>query len=71
MRTVARYCRKAAEFDALASRAVEAPLKQRFTDMADSFRLLTEERRRHIDDKKMDGEVPPQSDRDTTEHHGP
>jgi hypothetical protein len=71
MRTAARYRRKAAEFDALASRAVEASLKQRFSDMADSFRLLAEERRRHSENKKMDGKVPPQSGRDTTEHHAP
>jgi hypothetical protein len=31
-------------------------------DIADSYRLLAEERRRHIDDKKTDGKVPPKSD---------
>ena len=31
-------------------------------DMADSYRLLAEERRRHIEDKKMDRKAPPQSD---------
>jgi len=62
MRTVARYRRKAAEFDALASRDVEASLKQRFTNIADSYRLLAKERRRDIDDKKLDTKVPPQAD---------
>jgi hypothetical protein len=62
MKMVAVYAAKAAEFDTLARRAVEASLKQRFMDMADTYRLLAEERRRRIDDKKADWKVPPQSD---------
>jgi hypothetical protein len=62
MRMVAVYLAKATEFDALAHRSDEPSLRQRFMDMADSYRLLAEERRRHIDDKKMDRKVPPQSD---------
>jgi hypothetical protein len=58
MRMVAVYLAKVAEFDALARRAVEASLKRRFKDMADSYRLLAEERRRHIDDKKLHRKVP-------------
>jgi hypothetical protein len=54
---------KAAEFDVLARRRFdEASLKKQFMDMADTYRLLAEERRRHIDDKKIDRKVPLQSD---------
>ena len=59
---VAVYLARAAELDALARRRDEAPLKKRHMDIADSYRLLAEERRRHIDDEKTDGKVPPQSD---------
>jgi len=62
MRMVAVYLARAAELDALARRCDEAPLKKRYMDIADSYRLLAEERRRHIDDKKKDGKVPPKSD---------
>ena len=56
------YLARAAELDALARRCEEAPLKKRYMDIADSYRLLAKERRRHIDDKKTDGKVPPKSD---------
>lgn len=62
MRMVAVYLARAAELDALARRCDEAPPKKRYMDIADSYRLLAEERRRHIDDKKTDGKVPPKSD---------
>jgi hypothetical protein len=62
MKMVAMYLAKAAEFDALASCDVEVSLKQRFMDIADSYRLLAKERRRDIDDKKLDTKGPPQSD---------
>lgn len=62
MRMVAVYLARAAELDALARRCDEAPLKKRYMDIADSYRLLAEERGRHIEDKKTDGKVPPQSD---------
>ena len=62
MRMVAAYLARAAELDALARRCDEAPLKKRYMDIADSYRLLAEERRRDIDDKKSDSKVPPQSD---------
>jgi len=62
MRMVAVYLARAAELDALARRCDEAPLKKRYMDIADSYRLLAEERRRDIDDKKTDGKVPPRSD---------
>ena len=50
------YLARAAELDALARRCEEAPLKKRYMDIADSYRLLAEERRRHI--KKLDRKVP-------------
>ena len=62
MRMVAVYLARAAELDALARRCEEAPLKKRYMDIADSYRLPAKERRRHIDDKKTDGKVPPKSD---------
>jgi hypothetical protein len=62
MKMVAVYLARAAELDALARRCDEAPLKKRFMDIADSYRLLAEERRRQIDDKKADRKAPPQSD---------
>jgi hypothetical protein len=62
MRMVAVYLAKETEFDARAHRSDEPSLRQRFMDMADSYRLLAQERRRHIEDKKLDGKVPPQSD---------
>jgi hypothetical protein len=62
MRMVAVYLARAAELDALARRCDEAPLKKRYVDIANSYRLLAEERRRHINEKKTDGKVPPKSD---------
>ena len=62
MKMVAVYLARAAELDALARRCDEAPLKKRYMDIADSYRLLAKERRRHIDEKKTDGKVPPKSD---------
>ena len=62
MRMVAVYLARAAELDALARRCEEAPLKKRYMDIADSYRLLAEERRRDIDDKKTDGKVSPKLD---------
>jgi hypothetical protein len=56
------YLAKAAGFDALARRSDEAALKKRFMDMADTYRLPADERRPHIDGKKADRKVPPQSD---------
>jgi hypothetical protein len=50
MRSVAEYMNKAAEFDGLAARAVEPSLKIRYTDMAQCYRLLAEERKRLIDE---------------------
>ena len=60
MRMVAVYLAKAAELDALAGRCDDAPLKKRFMDIANSYRLLAEERRRDI--KTLDRKVPPRSD---------
>jgi len=56
------YLARAAELDALARRCDEAPLKKRYMAIADSYRLLADERGRDIDDKKTDGKVPPKSD---------
>ena len=62
MRMVALYLAKAAELDELARRFDEVSVKKRYVDMADAYRLLADERRRHIDDKKADRKVPPQLD---------
>jgi len=62
MKMAAVYAAKAAEFDDLARRAVDASLKKRFMEMAESYRLLAKDCRRDIDDKKLDTKVPPQAD---------
>jgi hypothetical protein len=40
MRSVAEYLEKAAEFDELARSTSEPVLKQRYADVAESYRLL-------------------------------
>jgi len=62
MRMVALYLAKAAELDELARRFSEASVKKRYMDMADVYRLLAEDRKRHVDDKKLGRKAPPQSD---------
>ena len=62
MRMVALYQAKAAELDELARRFNEASVKKRYMDMADAYRLLAEDRKRHVGDKKLGRKVPPQSD---------
>jgi len=62
MKMVAVYLAKAAECDALARRFDEASAKKPYLDMADIYRLLAEERKRHIDNKKMGRKVSPKSD---------
>jgi hypothetical protein len=46
----------------LARRFDEPSVKKGYVDMADTYRRLAEERRRHIDDKNLDRKVPPQLD---------
>jgi hypothetical protein len=49
MRTVAEYMAKAVEFDALAARTdTPLPLRKRYTDMAECYRLLAQERERLV-----------------------
>ena len=48
MRSVAEYLDKAAEFDRLAVDSADASLTKRYTDLAECYRLLAEERRRLI-----------------------
>ena len=48
MRSVAEYVNKAAEFDALAARAIESAIKRRYADLAECYRLLAAERKRLI-----------------------
>jgi hypothetical protein len=62
MKMVAVYLAKAAEFKALAHRFDEASAKKPYLDMADAYRLLAEDRKRHVDDKKLGRKVPPQTD---------
>jgi hypothetical protein len=49
---------KAAEFDGLAARAVEPSLKIRYTDMAQCYRVLAEERKRLIDEGVILSDTP-------------
>jgi hypothetical protein len=49
MRSVAEYLHKAAEFDVLAARVdVPVPVKNRYADLAESYRRLAKERERMI-----------------------
>ena len=49
MRTVAEYMAKAAEFDALAARVENpVPLRNRYADLAECYRLLAKERERML-----------------------
>ena len=49
MRKVTECLEKAAEFEALARRAdVPVPLKNRYADLAESYRLLAKERERLV-----------------------
>lgn len=59
MRTLAEYLAKAAEFDELAKAASLSALKKRYSDMAESYRVMATERRRLI----ADGNVVPDTDK--------
>jgi hypothetical protein len=48
MRTVADYIIKAVEFDDLARTANQPGLKKRYTDLAECYRLLANERERLV-----------------------
>jgi hypothetical protein len=48
MRSVAEYLRRAAEFDELARSTREDTLRKRYSDIADCYRLLAEDRKRLI-----------------------
>jgi hypothetical protein len=48
MRSVGEYLRRAAEFDELARSTSEETLKKRYSDIADCYRLLAEDRERLI-----------------------
>ena len=48
MRSVAEYLRRAAEFDELARSTSEDTLRKRYSDIADCYRLLAEDRKRLI-----------------------
>jgi hypothetical protein len=54
MRAVAEYRAKADEFEALAQETITPALKRRYSDMAECYRLLAEERERLI----KSGELP-------------
>jgi hypothetical protein len=59
MRTVADYTAKAAEFDALAARAdCPVPLRTRYADIADCYRLLAKERERMIEQGAIEPDKP-------------
>ena len=62
MRSVADYLHKATEFDALAARVdIPVPLKNRYADLAESYRLLAKERERMIAQGAVLPDDPPQS----------
>jgi hypothetical protein len=53
MRSVAEYLAMAAEFDELARSASEQALQKRYTDIAECYRLLAQERQRLIESGKI------------------
>jgi hypothetical protein len=59
MRSVAEYLEKAAEFDELARSTSEPTLKERYADVAESYRLLTIVRQRLIETGALKPEQPP------------
>ena len=59
MRSVADYLEKAREFDALAAAAPNALLKKRYADVAECYRLLSEERNRQIETGSIESEQQP------------
>jgi hypothetical protein len=58
MRSVAEYLEKAAEFDELARSTSEPTLKERYGDVAESYRLLAIVRQRLIDTGALKLEQP-------------
>jgi hypothetical protein len=62
VRDVREYLEKAAEFEALAARAGNAALRQRFADLAAGYRKLAADRERMI----AEGAIAPQEGRQTT-----
>jgi hypothetical protein len=49
VRSVADYLARAAEFDELADSASEPTLKERYTDIAECYRLLARDRQRLVE----------------------
>jgi hypothetical protein len=60
MRSRAEYLERAAGFDKLAADATIAILRARYSDMADWYRLLAEERKRLIETSEIDPDAPAQ-----------
>lgn len=59
MRSVAEYLEKAAEFDELARSTSEPTLKERYVDVAESYRLLAIVRQRLFETGALKPEQPP------------
>jgi hypothetical protein len=59
MRSVAEYLEKAAEFDELARSTSEPTLKERYADVAESYRFLAIVRQRLIETGALKPEQPP------------
>jgi hypothetical protein len=60
MRTIDDYLAKAADFDEIASETRHPDLKQRFRDLAQSYRALAAARQRAIDDGSAEPHMLPQ-----------
>jgi len=56
MRSVAEYREMAAKFAAMAAAPENAMLKKRYSDLADCYQLLAEERQRLIEEKKIEAD---------------
>ncbi len=60
MHTIAEYMQKAAEFDAAAARIdTPAPLRTRYADIAECYRLLAKERERLVAQGVIPMDPPP------------
>lgn len=58
MRSVAEYLEKAGEYAKLAEGTREPTLKKRYSDLAESYRVLAQEREGHIGDGGLNTDAP-------------
>ena len=62
MRTVSEYLAKVSEFRTAAANETDPVLKKRFADLADSYQVMADERRRMLAAGEIEPDGPPQLD---------